>query len=224
MRVLGVIPARGGSRRIPNKNIATLADRPLIAYTCEAARESGVFDEIYVNTDAPLIREIARQYGVACPVLRPAALARDDTSTELAMRYFLSFLAEHGETYDVVIVLQPTSPLRSAEDIRAALTLYEQNAPCAVVSVASVAPATWLGRARKDGQFEPFAGDDPIYRLNGAVYVYPFDYYLHEQPVPRRLMLPMPAERSIDIDTPEDWRIAEALLARHSAALLYDPV
>lgn len=223
MKVLGVIPARSGSKRIPNKNIATLAHRPLLAYTCQAACEADIFDAIYVNTDCQRIADIASQYGVDCPILRPAELAGDDTSTDLAMRFFVNAIVDQGELYDAVVLLQPTSPLRSGEDIRAAFALFEQNRPCTVVSVTHVKPASWLGRVTKDGQFDAFVGDDPVYRLNGAIYVHPFEYYLDGTPSPKHMMYPMPAERSVDIDTVDDWQLAEMMLQQQHA-FEYDPV
>lgn len=213
MRILAVIPARGGSKRVPNKNIALLEGRPLIAYTCQAALDSRQFAAVYCNTDSHKISAVARHYGVSTPILRPKALAQDDTSTALATRFFLSYLQEHGENFDAFALLQPTSPLRTADDIRAALALYEQNLPCTVVSATRAAPAHWLGRVTKDGRFDPLPGEDPLFRLNGAIYVYPFAPYLCGELPARTLMYPMPPDRSIDIDTPLDWQIAEALLA-----------
>lgn len=223
MKILGVIPARGGSKRIPNKNIAPLAGRPLVAYTCEAALASDIFESVYVNTDSPKIRDIARQHGVDSPILRPPALAQDDTSTALAMRFFLSFLVEQGESYDAVALLQPTSPLRTSADICAAFDLYQQHAPCTVVSATQIAPANWLGHATKDGRFDALPGEDPLFRLNGAIYVHSFEHYLRDLPAPKTMLYPMPAERSIDIDTPRDWAYAEFLLQQKNT-VLYNPV
>lgn len=223
MKVLGIIPARGGSKRIPNKNIALLAGKPLIAYTCEAAIESSLFDRIYVNTDSPRIRDIAAEYGVSAPILRPPALAQDDTSTALAVRFFLSYLIEQGESYDAVILLQPTSPLRTAGDIRCAFDLYEQNAPCGVVSATHLAPAEWLGTCTKDGRFEALPGVEPLFRLNGAIYVHSFEDYQRDLRPAKTMLYPMPPERSVDIDTPSDWRYAEYLLHQQNP-VIYDPV
>ncbi len=212
MDVLAVIPARAGSKRVPNKNIAPLAGRPLLAYTCEVARAAGVFSRIYVNTDSARIAAIANEHGIGCPILRPAALACDQTSTALAMRFFLSYLVEHDESYDALMILQPTSPLRSVQDIHEALELYETHRPAAVVSGCPVAPASWLGRVGRDGRLEDLAGDDPIYKRNGAIYVYDFDAFLFDRQPPRTMLYPMPVERSVDIDTPADWQYAEFLI------------
>ncbi|MGD8451887.1 MAG: acylneuraminate cytidylyltransferase family protein [Phycisphaerae bacterium] len=214
MTVVALIPARAGSKRLPNKNLANLHGRPLIAYTCEAALASGVLSAVYVNTDGPTIAAVAADHGVACPVLRPVQLARDDTPTQPSNRYILDFLADRGETYDAVMVLQPTSPLRTAEDIRGAVALYEENAPCAVVSASPVAPSSWLGHVGRDGRFEALGGPDVIYKLNGAIYVHGYKDYVQNRRPPRTMVYPMPAARGVDIDTAEDFHYAAVLLQR----------
>ncbi|MBU0637716.1 MAG: acylneuraminate cytidylyltransferase family protein [Planctomycetes bacterium] len=212
MKVVGLIPARAGSKRLPNKNLTLLGGQPLIAHACEAALGSGVLTAVYINTDCPRIAAVAQECGVPCPALRPPELARDDAATRDANRFLLKVLSERGEHYDAVMVLQPTSPLRCAGDIRGALELFERDAPCAVVSVSPVAPAAWLGRIGKGGGFEPWHGDELICRLNGAIYVYTCGDYLHERTPRKTLAYPMPASRGVDVDTIEDLRHAEALL------------
>jgi len=212
MTVVGLIPARAGSRRLPNKNLAPLAGKPLLSYTCLAARESGVLTAMYINTDSPAIAEVAQDFGVRCPVLRPPELARDDTPTQAANRFLLEFLAARGQTFDAVMVLQPTSPLRTAEDIRAAWELFVANVPCAVVSACPIAPAYWVGRIGRDGRFEPLPGEDILYGLNGAIYIHTYADYMKGSSAPRTLVYPMPPWRGVDIDTWEDLRYAEFLL------------
>ena len=212
MTVVGLIPARAGSKRLPNKNLSVVGGRPLLAYTCEAALGSGVLSAVYVNTDSPAIAAVAQEHGVACPVLRPARLADDDTPMQAANQFLLRFLAQRGERYDAVMVLQPTSPLRTPDDLRGALELYEANAPCAVVSVSPVAPASWIGRIGKDGRFEALYGQDVIYRLNGAIYVHGYEDYLQSRHAPRTMVYPMPVTSSVDIDTSDDLQYAAFLL------------
>jgi CMP-N,N'-diacetyllegionaminic acid synthase len=212
MTVVGLIPARAGSRRLPNKNLACLAGKPLLSYTCLAARQSGVLTALYVNTDSPAIAEVAQRFGAECPVLRPAELARDDSPTLAANRFLLEFLAARGQTFDAVMVLQPTSPLRTAEDIRAAWELFVANAPCAVVSASPIAPAYWVGRIGRDGRFEPLSGEDILYGLNGAIYIHTCADYIKGNSAPRTLVYPMPRSRGVDIDTWEDLQYAEFLL------------
>jgi CMP-N,N'-diacetyllegionaminic acid synthase len=219
MKVVGLIPARAGSKRLANKNLALLDGRPLIAFTCEAALSSGVLSAVYVNTDSPAIATVAERFGVHCPALRPESLARDDTPTRDSNRYFLNMLAQRGEQYDAVMVLQPTSPLRTAEDIREAWELFESNQPCAVVSVSPLTPASWLGRIGKDGRFEPLPGEDVVYGLNGAIYTYTIGDYTAGRVPARTLVHPMPRSRGVDIDTLEDLRYAEFLLRQSDTAV-----
>ncbi len=214
MSVLGLIPARAGSKRLAGKNLLPLDGRPLLGYTCAAARDSGIFSAIYINTDSPDIVAVARDHGVACPVLRPPELAGDDTPTRVSNLFVLEWLARCGERYDAVAVLQPTSPLRTAADIRDAWAVFEEHAPCAVVSVAALVPESWAGRIGRDGSFERNAGDGTMYRLNGAIYVYRWEDYLEDRPPRKTVAYVMPAARSIDIDTRQDLAYAEFLLRR----------
>lgn len=214
MSVVALIPARAGSRRLPNKNLLPLAGRPLVAHTCAAAQTSGALSAVYVNTDSREIAAVAERHGVPCPVLRPEHLAAAHSSTRDANLFLLDFLAQRGETYDAVMVLQPTSPLRTAEDIRAALGLFEGNSPCAVVSVSPVVPECWLGRIGPDGRFERSVGDETAYRLNGAIYVYGWDDYVYDRTPRKTIAHPMPASRGVDIDAREDLEYAEFLLQR----------
>ncbi len=217
MTVVGLIPARAGSKRVPNKNLADVAGQPLIGYTCETALAAGVLSAVYANTDSPAIAAAALPRGVSCPVLRPAHLAADDTPMQASNLFLLSYLADRGEIYDAVMILQPTSPLRTSDDIREAWAIYETNAPCTVVSVSPVAPAAWLGRVGRDGRLDPLAGRDFVYRLNGAIYIHGYADYLSGARSPRTMVYPMPPARGIDIDTPDDLRYASFLLQRRHA-------
>ena len=211
MMVVALIPARAGSKRFPGKNLALLGGRPLLAHTCEAALTSGVLSAIYVNTDSRPIADVAERCGVACPVLRPKHLAVDDSPTWDANIFMLDFLAQRGESYDAVMVLQPTSPLRTAADIRSSLALFEEHAPCSVVSVSPLAPRSWLGHLGPDGRFERWNGEEPTYRLNGAIYIHRMDEYRKNCPPPKTMAYVMPPARGVDIDQPEDLEYAEFL-------------
>lgn len=217
MTVVGIIPARGSSKRLPAKNLRQFAGSPLIAQTCEAARNAGVLTACYVSTDSPEIASVARFYGVPTPVLRPAQLARDESPTFDAVRHLLEHLAQRGERYDAVMILQPTSPLRTAADIQAAWNVFETQAPCAVVSVSPVAPDAWLGRLRPDGQFERGVGADWTYRLNGAIYIHCCDDYLAQCEPRKTVAYIMPPERSVDIDTRADFDYAAHLFEQQHA-------
>lgn len=213
MTVVGIIPARAGSKRLPGKALANLGGRPMLEYTCAAAVESGVLSAVYVNTDCTRIAAAAKAAGVECPALRPPALAADDTPTRDSNLFLLDVLTRRGERYDAVMVLQPTSPLRTAEDIRSAWELFRENAPCEVFSVSPVAPQSWLGLVGPDGRFERWQGVQPVYRLNGAIYIHPWAHYVEGRPA-TPVAYVMPATRGVDIDTRDDLALAEFLLAR----------
>ena len=124
MNVLGLIPARGGSKAIPRKNIVDLAGKPLLAYTCQAALECNTLTQVILNTDDEEIAAIGRSYGVAAPFLRPENLATDETPILPVIQHTLAWLVEQaGFETDIVVLLQPTSPLRKAEHIDAAVQL-----------------------------------------------------------------------------------------------------
>lgn len=139
MNVLGLIPARGGSRGIPRKNLAPLAGRPLLAYTCQAAGASKALARTVLSTDDAEIAAAARGWGTEVPFRRPAHLADDDTPMVDVVRHALGWLAEHqGYRPEAVVVLQPTSPLRRAEHIDAAVELLAASGADTVVSVVRV--------------------------------------------------------------------------------------
>ncbi|MBC7505786.1 MAG: acylneuraminate cytidylyltransferase family protein [Sandarakinorhabdus sp.] len=224
MSVLALIPARGGSKGIPRKNITPIAGRPLIAWTITAALAARV-DAVMVSTDDEEIAEIARAAGAIVPFLRPAELARDATPGLDPVLHALDGLPG----YDSVVLLQPTSPLRGAADIDAALALKAATGAASVVSVTE--PAThpyWVYSLDADGRMAPLIDaakgarrqDLPVvHALNGAMYLADAGWLR----AGRRFVdadtraFVMPPERSVDIDTPFDWLIAEALLqARES--------
>lgn len=220
MTVVGLVPARAGSKRIPRKNLLPFAGNPLVGHTCQVARSSGVLDALYVNTDCPEIARVATASGAVCPVLRPAGLASDEASTRDANLFLLHYLRERGEVYDAVMILQPTSPLRITEDVVHAWSLFEDHAPCSVVSVSPLAPESWSGRIRPDGSFERMSGPDTLFRLNGAIYIYRWDDYVEDR-VPRKTVAyTMPATRGVDIDTREDLEYARYLAeAQHVSVM-----
>lgn len=217
MKIVGIIPARRGSKRLPEKNLALLDGEPLITHTCRAALQSQRMDKVYVNTDCPEIADVARTAGVLCPALRPPDLATSNTPTRESNVWLMNRLSE---SFDAIAVLQPTSPLRTAEDIDAAVNIFEANAPCCVVSIAQVAPANWLGEIGRDGQFRPQVGDMPVFRLNGAIYLYAWDDYLNDRTPRRQMAHTMPAERSVDIDTVFDLHVAQALIDSQAQVMI----
>lgn len=219
-RVLALIPARGGSKGIPGKNIIGLAGKPLIAWTIDAARASAHVDEVVLSTDDEAIAEVGRRCGAALPFMRPAALATDEASTMDAVFDALDRLPG----YDVVVLLQPTSPLRTTADIDAALARLDHAPSCVSVRPAQDHPYLTF-RIDDRHQLAPFAEvpqgqslrrqDLPgAWCLNGAVYAADIPWLrVHRSFISTQTVAyPMPAGRSIDIDMPADLRAAEELL------------
>jgi len=223
--IVGLIPARGGSKGVPGKNIKLLGGKPLIAWTIDAARASGLLDRVMVSTDDPDIAETARRYGAEVPFVRPASLAVDETPALDVALHALDWLESQGALPEYLVWLQPTSPFRTGEDIAAGIALMEHSQAPAIVGVceARVHPL-YVVKINPDGALEPFmpgaAGktrrqDLPdAYQVNGA-------FYLNRSLALRqdRSFIPngtrpliMPPERSIDIDSAWDFFLAQTIL------------
>jgi CMP-N,N'-diacetyllegionaminic acid synthase len=223
--VLGVIPARGGSKGIPNKNLALLCGRPLLAYTADAAKESRKLTRTIVSTDDERIADCARSLGLEVPFMRPASLAADEAPMLPVLQHALEAMRADGFDTDIVVLLQPTSPLRRAEHIDAAIDWLQRTAADSVVSVVEV-PHQFnpLSVMRlDDGLLKPFLDgptvarrqDKPrLFARNGpavlavrAAVVAGGSLYGE-----RSWPLGMSAEDSIDVDTPWDLRLVESVL------------
>lgn len=225
LTVLGLIPARGGSKGIPGKNLVPLFGKPLVAWTIEAAATSRTMDRTILSTEDEGIASAARSLGCEVPFLRPKELAADDTPGIEPVLHALSMI----RGFDIVVLLQPTSPLRTALDIDAAVTALVSNGAPAVVSVTEAAshPA-WTYQVDEQGRLVPFlpAASRPTRRqelptawaLNGAIYVARTAWIMDSRSFlcPETIAFPMPAERGLDIDEPLDLLIAEAVF-RHQA-------
>lgn len=223
---LAVITARGGSKGIPGKNLAPVGGRPMLAWTLDAARDSQVLDRTLVSTDDPKIAAAAKELGGEAPFLRPAAISGDDSSPVEALKHAVAWLEEHEQWRpDYVVLLQPTSPLRTAADLAAACRLVVEKNADGVVSVAEAVPHPYLTRTiTPDGRLEDFIklpGGYPrrqdfpaVYVLNGAIYVARRELLLARGTfyTDRTYAYVMPAERSLDIDTPHELRLADLLL------------
>ena len=221
--VLVLIPARGGSKRLPNKNILPLGGKPLIARAVLAAKGSRYADSILVTTDNPAIAKIAQKAGAEVPFMRPAKLAGDASPIIATIVHALKFLKkeEHWQP-DIVVLVQPTSPFVLAKDIDSSIeTLVRQK----VNSSVSVIPITerpeWMFTLKKEMLEQRFktplfirSQDLPaLYRLNGAVYASRHSVYAKKTTFDTKNLagVVMPPERSIDIDTPEDLKAAQIL-------------
>ncbi len=230
MKLLGIIPARAGSKGLKHKNIAPFAGKPLIAHTIEAALESQVLDTLIVSTDSPEIAAVSKHYGASVPWLRPQKLALDETPTSAVLLHALQELeaapGKKQENYQGILLLQPTSPLRNAYDIKTAYEAWEGGRYPSVISVCQHEhPLAWSVEQDETGKLVfPFQkaqlkkrrqDQRTTYRLNGAIYFLNRDLVLEEEVLKETSKLyEMPAWRSIDIDTLEDLIIAEALYHR----------
>ncbi|EZP67967.1 acylneuraminate cytidylyltransferase family protein [Pseudomonas sp. CCUG 57209] len=225
MKILAIVPARGGSKRLPGKNIKVLGGRPLIAWTIEAAQQSGVVTDVVISTDDVAIADVARTFGGSVLSMRPAHLATDIASSfDVVVQVLDEYETAHGAV-DGVMLLQPTSPFRSAESIRRAVLQYQQDVSRSVVSVAAASshPA-WCFRLEGD-TMTPFLGWEslskrsqdlePAYTLDGAIYLLAPDVLREQKRFlgPGTVPLVMTDSReSLDIDTLEDWDIAVRML------------
>lgn len=221
---IAIIPARGGSKGIKNKNIVPLKGKPLIAYAIEAARESGIFDDIIVSTDSEKIAKVAIEYGAKVPFLRPAELSTDTASSIDVIVHTLNYFIENGTCFDYFVLLQPTSPLRTSEDIVNAVRLVFERDANSVVSVCEAEHTSFLTNILPDDlSLSHFIKKDMIkprqelpkyYRVNGAIYLAKVDYFLENRDFygEKSFAYIMPRERSVDIDEVIDLKLAEVLL------------
>jgi CMP-N-acetylneuraminic acid synthetase len=232
MRVLGLVPARGGSKGIPRKNARLLAGRPLLAYTAEAAARSRLLARVILTTEDPELAAIGRACGLEVPFERPAELARDETPMLPVVQHALRRLEEKGDVFDAVCLLQPTHPLRRAEDIDACIDLCDRRGADAVVTVVAVPPEFnphWTYFRSDSGVLTLATGEPapiarrqdlpPAFCREGSVYVVRRDVVLEQGSLYGRVLLGVAVERerSVNLDTPEDWSRAEALLGAPAA-------
>lgn len=228
MKVLAIIPARSGSKRLPNKNIRDLNGFPLIYWTIKAALDCRYELELVVSTDCPEIATISQGYGARVPVLRPKSLARDTSTTSDAIFHMADYLKKSGEQYSCIVILQPTSPLRSHRDIEGALQQFFENELIALTSICEIEhPIQWVNRLPSNKSMVNFISSDAsnkrsqdlekFYRLNGAINLIQWNFFLKNktlQPKSKHESFLMPIERSVDIDNEFGAAFAEFLLKR----------
>jgi N-acylneuraminate cytidylyltransferase/CMP-N,N'-diacetyllegionaminic acid synthase len=221
-QVLGVIPARGGSKGIPKKNLAALAGRPMIAWTIEAALRSRCLTRVIVSTDDQEIADISQRLGAEVPFLRPAELARDETPGIDPVLHLITWLETEADYHpEYVMLLQPTSPLRTTEDIDGAFRLATEHHCDSVISVSEAdTHPYWMKRINDRGELEDFSPVPgkysqrqdlpPAYKLNGAIYLVRTSRMLSDKTFYGHKTLPyiMPAERSLDVDSLWDLHVA----------------
>ena len=235
MRILGLIPARSGSKGIPDKNICNLGGKPLIAYTIEQALGSSLLTRVVVSTDSPRYQKIALERGAEAPFLRPTAISADNSTDREVFQHALDYFAERNEFFDVLINLRPTAPFRSVEDIEH--VIHKLNDP-SLDSVRSMTLAEgvhhpyWMYRTDEQQLAHPFidgiAPDQylrrqtlpPIYRLNGVVDGIRTKIIQHQRHLygDRMGMVEVPPRRAVDIDTYEDLHYANFLTSEFNAS------
>ncbi|MBV9523297.1 MAG: acylneuraminate cytidylyltransferase family protein [Alphaproteobacteria bacterium] len=225
--MIALIPARGGSKAVPRKNIAPLAGRPLLAYTAEAALTSPVLDRVLLSTDDPAIAACGRALGLDVPFLRPAEIAGDDTPMIAVIAHALEWLRSEGQgPVEALVLLQPTSPFRTARHIAEAVALFRAREADSVVSVVALphqfTPSSLM--RMEEGRIAPFLTSGPLPNLrqkkealwarNGpAILVLrPATIEVGRLYTERSYGYPMDRDASLDIDGPEDLALAELLL------------
>lgn len=225
-KILALITARGGSKGLPGKNIRNLAGKPLISWTIKQALASPIIDRIIVSTDDNRIAAVAKKYGAEVPFMRPKVLASSSAKSVDVAIHALNWLERYNnDKYDIVILLQPTSPLRTAEDIRRAFQLFFAKNAKAVVSVCTCEHSPlWSNRLPSDLNMGKFIKASILnknrqslgqyYRLNGAVYIAETRYLREKRSFfgRRTYAYIMDTVRSVDIDSIIDFTLAEILM------------
>ncbi len=234
-RYLGVIPARGGSKGIPKKNIKEMNGKPLIAYTIEAANKAiqeQVLSRCIVSTDSNEIAEVSRRFGADVPFMRPDYLGGDTIKSVDVILHALDFLEKRGEYYDSVVTLQPTSPLRTAEDLINGIKMFDEGSSDSLIAVYEDVKANGFNYYRMGEDHQGIAEHKehnagirrqdmkPMFVRNGALYISSVELLKNRRfiigDVP--LLFVMPKERSIDVDSVMDFEYIDFLMKRDKLA------
>lgn len=224
-RCIGIVTARGGSKRIPGKNIKKFRGKPLIQWTIEAGLRSSAIDRVIVSTDDPRIAEISRLCGADVPFLRPDSLARDSSGSYEVLEHAYKYLHDQGDCYDYLVMLQPTSPLRTSRHIDEAANFLAEKKADGVISVAKIThPIEWCATLSDSMEMKNFVESidaqlqsqrvENKFCLNGAIYITSIQRMLQEKShIYGSCMYAyvMNYRDSIDIDNPVDFEIAELL-------------
>lgn len=224
--VLAIIPARGGSKGLPGKNVKDLFGKPLIAWSIDIATACTSIDRVIVSTDDKNISEVAKEYGAEAPFIRPAELSDDTASTINVLFHAIDWCGKHqGFRPEYIILLQPTSPLRSIEDIEGTIKTLKNKKVRAVVSVCENNHHPWWSNTLpENGNMKDFLNPEIInkrrqdlpvfYRLNGAIYLAHTNYLYKCNGFfgPDTFAYKMPINRSVDIDSEIDFKLSSLLL------------
>ena len=223
-RILGLIPARGGSKGVPKKNIKSLMGKPLIEYTVNSGKESKYIDHLIVSTDSEEIANVCKNIPVDVPFIRPDYLASDTAKAIGVIKHAIEIMEKiDGVVYDLVVYLEPPNPLRIVEDIDKCIEMFDENQPDCVVSVQEANQFhPILMKQIEDDRLKPIWKDEPegvprqlynptAYMRNGAVYVFRKELIIDDVLYGKDVMpYVMPIERSVCIDDMMDWYVAEA--------------
>ena len=226
-KVLAIIPARGGSKGLPGKNIKPLLGKPLIAWTIEEAKKSKYIDRLIVSTEDEEIAEVSKKFGAEVPFMRPKELSTNEAKGIDVVLHAIEWMEKNDKSYDLIILLQPTSPLRTSKDIDKATEMLPSKNAKAIVSVCKTHHHPyWSNILPEDGCMKDFIEPKAMnknrqelptfYRLNGAIYLCYTDYLKRE----KRFIgcdtfaYIMPTERSVDIDDEVDFKLAEILIGK----------
>jgi CMP-N,N'-diacetyllegionaminic acid synthase len=225
-KILAVIPARGGSKRLPYKNIKPLLGKPLIGWTIEQANKSKYLDKIIVSTDSPKITKIARRYNTEVPFLRPKRLSKDNVPLFDVVIHALKFYKRKGANFDMAIILQPPCPFRTAKDIDGAVEFLFKKKAKAVISICEAFQhPLWMNVLPPNGCMKDFLTRSirdknrqylpKFFQLNGAIFLGFVDYIKRHKSYygKETYAYIMPKERSVEIDDIIDFKVAEALLS-----------
>lgn len=225
-KVLAIIPARGGSKGLPGKNIRLVCGKPLIAWSIEQARACSEIDSVIVSTDSMEIADVAKSFGADVPFLRPEHLSGDTASSIDVVLHTIDYMAEHGSEYDLVVLLEPTSPLREASDISGAIShLLQTSGAESVVGVSQVESLhpSFLYKM-KNGMLSPYLGEQPnnvrrqdiedLYFLEGSVYVSYTDALIARKSFYHEATAPwiVPRYKSFEVDELVDLIAVEAII------------
>lgn len=226
MKNIAIIPARSGSKGVKDKNIKEIGGIPLMAYSINTARESKVFNTIMVSTDSKKYADIAEEYGAEVPFLRSEENSGDNAGSWQVVEEVLNYYYSKGIYFDTVCLLQPTSPLRTAEDITNGYELLNNKKADAITSVCQVEHSPlWTMRLPNNGSLAEFRRTiqdmprqklDQYYRLNGAIYIRKINYHEKNIEIMNKYEFAyvMEQQRSIDIDTNLDFILAELLMRK----------
>jgi CMP-N,N'-diacetyllegionaminic acid synthase len=232
MNVLGIIPARGGSKGIPNKNLRELAGKPLLAYTLEAANISGVLDRLVLSTDSEAVANIGRHLGLEVPFIRPANLAEDNSPMLAVVQHAVSELERRGWQADIIVLLQPTSPFRRGQRIRQAVQLLKNSDSDSVVSVVEIpnlfSPEKAMRIENGILQFWSPKGKEishrqqvqPAYAREGTVYACRRNVLIKKGSMYGDKCLPLivTQDEAMSLDDMDDWKKAESVLTEKNGS------